>query len=251
VKLDGIGPPASRASFVIWLTLSFLISCIICHCISNTVSNLVEGGESEPEPYRRSRRLRLNAEQVKKFPIGVFDGNHMVYEISKSNDSEIGEHDNLFHPVSDSLNACTICLDEYVVEDKLRCLPCRHAFHAECIAKWLVERSATCPLCKIDLYEDEIDEEGEMDQRNELQHGLFSSGDSVPSEAFTSPTTEMTANEFERSWWRRILNSNLFTIPGQQRRIDAVTRAHEALSEPLLEEQSNNNVPSSGNISDH
>uniref|UniRef100_A0A7R9WLD9 RING-type domain-containing protein n=1 Tax=Craspedostauros australis TaxID=1486917 RepID=A0A7R9WLD9_9STRA len=41
----------------------------------------------------------------------------------------------------------------------MRKLPCDHTFHANCIARWLVERSATCPLCKIDLFEDEEEPE--------------------------------------------------------------------------------------------
>lgn len=62
-------------------------------------------------------------------------------------------------PVPLELSLCSICLDEYESGDRLRCLPCGHAFHSRCIAKWLVERSATCPLCKIDLYDDEEEEE--------------------------------------------------------------------------------------------
>ncbi|XP_026456699.1 RING-H2 finger protein ATL39-like [Papaver somniferum] len=45
---------------------------------------------------------------------------------------------------------CSVCLSEYENEDMLRFLPCRHAFHTECIDEWLVSRT-TCPYCRSDL----------------------------------------------------------------------------------------------------
>lgn len=250
MKLNGINPPASRATIVIWTTLCLLISFIICCCVSNAFSELVQEEEPEPEPYRRPRRPRLNAEQVtKRFPIGVFDSHKLIYETTAPNDGELGEVCDNLQPVSHSLDACTICLDEFVAGDKLRCLPCNHVFHAECIAKWLIERSATCPLCKIDLYEEEEEEdnnveEGEMHQQNnEQQQGLASSWDSVPPEALTSPSTER-PEDVPGSWWNRIFNSNPFISSEHQTRINAATRANEVLSEPLLqnEEQPNNST---------
>ncbi|KAJ7956265.1 RING-H2 finger protein [Quillaja saponaria] len=43
---------------------------------------------------------------------------------------------------------CAVCLCEFSNQDKLRLLPiCSHAFHKECIDKWLLSNS-TCPLCR-------------------------------------------------------------------------------------------------------
>ncbi|KAK9751013.1 hypothetical protein RND81_02G236000 [Saponaria officinalis] len=47
---------------------------------------------------------------------------------------------------------CAVCLCEFCENDKLRLLPlCSHAFHIECIDKWLLSNS-TCPLCRGALY---------------------------------------------------------------------------------------------------
>ncbi|KAL3501217.1 hypothetical protein ACH5RR_035666 [Cinchona calisaya] len=47
---------------------------------------------------------------------------------------------------------CAVCLCEFFVQDKLRLLPlCGHAFHIDCIDKWLLSNS-TCPLCRGTLF---------------------------------------------------------------------------------------------------
>ena len=54
--------------------------------------------------------------------------------------------------------SCAVCLDEFSHanndgeegNEKMR-LPCSHQFHKHCIVPWLVERSATCPLCKFSV----------------------------------------------------------------------------------------------------
>ena len=48
------------------------------------------------------------------------------------------------------LRECPICLVDYEVGDELRTLPCFHAFHKDCIDKWL-EGSTLCPICKTDV----------------------------------------------------------------------------------------------------
>ncbi|XP_044298395.1 E3 ubiquitin-protein ligase RNF6 [Varanus komodoensis] len=56
------------------------------------------------------------------------------YGNASSEDSEISK-------------TCSVCINEYVVGNKLRQLPCMHEFHFHCIDRWLSENS-TCPICR-------------------------------------------------------------------------------------------------------
>lgn len=49
------------------------------------------------------------------------------------------------HPEPQS--KCTICMEEFATGDLLRCLPCLHSYHVQCIDKWL-SLSQSCPVCK-------------------------------------------------------------------------------------------------------
>ena len=42
---------------------------------------------------------------------------------------------------------CHICLEDCNVKHLIRVLGCNHVFHAACIDPWLLNRSATCPVC--------------------------------------------------------------------------------------------------------
>nr|XP_014436968.1 E3 ubiquitin-protein ligase RNF6 isoform X2 [Pelodiscus sinensis] len=48
---------------------------------------------------------------------------------------------------SEISKTCSVCINEYVIGNKLRQLPCMHEFHIHCIDRWLSENS-TCPICR-------------------------------------------------------------------------------------------------------
>jgi hypothetical protein len=60
-----------------------------------------------------------------------------VFQLSKYRENEPSE--------------CAICLEDFVDDDQLRQLPCRHEFHIECIDPWLTTRKRFCPICKQDV----------------------------------------------------------------------------------------------------
>jgi len=49
-------------------------------------------------------------------------------------------------------SACAICLTDYEEGERLKVLPCKHAFHIGCIDPWL-ERSEECAVCRASVNE--------------------------------------------------------------------------------------------------
>ncbi|KAJ1964204.1 hypothetical protein IWQ62_002999 [Dispira parvispora] len=44
--------------------------------------------------------------------------------------------------------SCRICLDNFMIGDKIRLLQCRHVFHKGCVDYWLLRICGQCPICK-------------------------------------------------------------------------------------------------------
>ncbi|CAL0305650.1 unnamed protein product [Lupinus luteus] len=77
---------------------------------------------------------------------------------------------------------CTVCLSKFEDTEILRLLPkCRHAFHMNCIDKWL-ENHSTCPLCRYKVEE--------IDIKN-FTHSLSSRFLRVPSNLNEDPNVEI------------------------------------------------------------
>lgn len=92
---------------------------------------------------------------------------------------------------------CSICLDEYRQNDKCCHLPCQHTFHSSCIAKWLTERSSTCPLCKTDLF---VEEEDSISSSSSS-----SSDEEEPTEGLSGSVISVILNvpSVGARWWQR------------------------------------------------
>ncbi|KNE61876.1 hypothetical protein AMAG_07148 [Allomyces macrogynus ATCC 38327] len=60
-----------------------------------------------------------------------------------------GEQDGF---VSTTSLTCSICLEDYALNDTIRELPCHHDFHAKCVQPWLeralTDRVIACPVCR-------------------------------------------------------------------------------------------------------
>ncbi|XP_052183452.1 putative RING-H2 finger protein ATL49 [Diospyros lotus] len=81
---------------------------------------------------------------------------------------------------------CAVCLSEFKLEDSLRLLPdCSHAFHMDCIDKWLLSHS-TCPLCRASLLDPSPDNRGRptimiVESVGDISREIFSDGDDTKS----------------------------------------------------------------------
>ena len=45
---------------------------------------------------------------------------------------------------------CSVCMEDYKVDEQVRCLPCQHVYHHDCIVPWL-QRHGNCPVCRKDM----------------------------------------------------------------------------------------------------
>jgi DNA-directed RNA polymerase subunit RPC12/RpoP len=59
---------------------------------------------------------------------------------------------------SSNCENCSVCKDDFEVDQEILNLPCKHCFHDECIKPWLKERNS-CPTCRFELPTDDPDYE--------------------------------------------------------------------------------------------
>ncbi|XP_067143258.1 E3 ubiquitin-protein ligase RNF13-like [Centruroides vittatus] len=92
---------------------------------------------------RRNQRNRLSSQHLKQLPVIKF---------------KKGDH---------QYDTCAICLEEYNEGNKLRVLPCSHAYHTKCIDPWLTKNQRTCPICKRKIRLGSVSSDDESDEDTE------------------------------------------------------------------------------------
>jgi len=182
----------SGRTVIILILITVTVCACLCCCILAVVQSSFEEEIQQPTtPTTRPTRRRLTLEQVRsRFPAFHFDPIEHHQSAPKPNSININDKDeaelqqNRFYRLSDE---CTICLDEFTQSARCRQLPCGHVFHSSCIAKWLIERQANCPLCKLDLYEVVQDENSDGTSQLEIDS---ENQQSIQEESALSAATE-------------------------------------------------------------
>ncbi|OBZ71106.1 hypothetical protein A0H81_08618 [Grifola frondosa] len=70
-------------------------------------------------------------------------------QVIKPTDLQTYEQDG--RVASNCVDRCLICLDDYESDDELRLMSCKHAFHKDCVDKWLQVGRNNCPACRTQL----------------------------------------------------------------------------------------------------
>ena len=239
----------SRAALFIWISAGLMVISMVCMCLNAQLdSELREQQErlqrqQEQNRQRRRRRPRLTLEQVEKtFALQLFNGTSLIplseggengqpgTEAAQGEEPQNTSHVSASsHPLSllSLLDECSICLDDFTAGQHVRTLSCHHSFHAACITKWLTERSASCPLCKMNLYPGDPDAEDEENNNTAQPQAQTQQG---------GQPTEPTETIGERLSRQRQAVAEWFSSHFSRRRNSSEEEVTNDLEEPLLAE---------------
>ncbi|PWA03418.1 hypothetical protein BB558_000412 [Smittium angustum] len=100
----------------------------------NTIKDLAAYPLVTMKEYKKSTSIKIPEKSLEK--------NKTKFSLKLARKSEI--------PTDDKVE-CLICIEELKDDDLVRIIPCYHLFHRNCIDNWLLEKSGSCPKCRLDL----------------------------------------------------------------------------------------------------
>ena len=123
--------------------------------ITNTLGSnrLLTNPLSNNLPQRRFRRRSILSNYRSHSNIIASNSNNFINTFNQSNNNLRDKFSNTSEfIVKNKINnyKCSICLNNYLSNEKIRILPCMHYFHSSCVDKWFHE-SSKCPLCQYDI----------------------------------------------------------------------------------------------------
>lgn len=121
----------------------------------------VENGEVDLERLG-IKRTRIRQEAIETIPTCIYvpsddtppttpsDGKIEPPDLSSSSVAEThASTTSTTTPILYDQRTCIICSEDFVPNaTSVRCLPCHHIYHPECIDPWLASNSSLCPVCK-------------------------------------------------------------------------------------------------------
>mmetsp|Transcript_15362 Transcript_15362/g.28694 ORF Transcript_15362/g.28694 Transcript_15362/m.28694 type:complete len:206 (+) Transcript_15362:32-649(+) len=123
--------------------------------IGSLAGSIMEMMEDEHEPPRRRRSNNpdtmnlenLNYEEL----LRIFPGNSPTPATSSLVDNLPTEK---MSEATCKGATCSICLEDFIVNEDARRLPCLHLFHKGCVDTWLKNFNSNCPICKTSIKND-------------------------------------------------------------------------------------------------
>ena len=85
--------------------------------------------------YEESYNQQRNEDNIRNLPTFVVDESYL--EKIQRNKEEC-------------MKKCVICMEEFVIQDELKTLPCFHIYHKNCINEWL-RNNMNCVICKTEI----------------------------------------------------------------------------------------------------
>lgn len=127
----------------------------ITHAILDTIPVIKFAGDAKPSS---QTDVELQASEELGPKIGKHDEEGITIEVVETNDDSTNPPPLVppkadCDPPGDKVNcsSCSICTEYFDLGESVRVLPCGHKYHPSCIDPWLLGRSTTCPLCRVDL----------------------------------------------------------------------------------------------------
>ena len=63
-------------------------------------------------------------------------------------------------------HSCPILCTDFEENEEITCLPCNHCFDSNAIEKWLTEEKSECPICRLELDHNKVENPREPDTRD-------------------------------------------------------------------------------------
>ena len=82
------------------------------------------------------------------------------------------DEENYIELKKNGLIECSVCKEDFTLNEKLKKLPCKHYFHEGCLGPWLVQRNS-CPTCRHELLTDDAEyEKRKNEKRNYVRNNI-------------------------------------------------------------------------------
>ncbi|KIL61915.1 hypothetical protein M378DRAFT_108977 [Amanita muscaria Koide BX008] len=108
--------------------------------------SIVLGNPGDLESFEALSELAELLGQVKPSTATKEDIEKSGLQVIKA--TQVRQHEREGKITNNCAERCLICLDDYRPEEDVRMMACRHAFHKDCVDKWLQTGKNNCPACR-------------------------------------------------------------------------------------------------------